>query len=105
MKNLLFICTSNLDRSPAAESLFENSKKYHVKSCGIMPHAERVISKEAVMWADEILCMEPAHAEFIMENFEEARGKKIIVLRIPNTLCRNDPRLMQELKIKLKDYL
>jgi len=100
--HLLFVCSSNLDRSPAAESLFEGSKKYEAKSCGILPHAETVISKEAILWADKIFCMESVHKDFIMQNFDEAKGKKIEILNIPNNLCRNDPKLIALLKEKLE---
>ena len=101
---LLFVCSSNLDRSPAAESLFEGSKRYEAKSCGIFPHAETAISKEAILWADKIYCMERAHRDFIMENFNEAEGKNIEVLNISNNLCRNDPKLIALLKERLREY-
>ena len=67
----LFVCSSNLDRSPAAEELFNESSEHEAKSCGILPHAETVISKEAVVWADIVFCMEDKHKRFIIENFRE----------------------------------
>jgi predicted protein tyrosine phosphatase len=101
--HLLFVCSSNLDRSPAAESLFEGSKEYEAKSCGILPHAEKLISKEAVLWADKIFCMEHSHKAYIMQKFPESLKKEMIVLNIPNNLCRNDPRLLEMLKEKLAE--
>jgi len=103
MKHLLFVCSSNLDRSPAAAGLFDGSKRYEAKSCGILPHAETVISKEAVLWADKIFCMEHCHKAYIMQNFPESLKKEMIVLNIPNNLARNDPKLMEMLKAKLRE--
>ena len=100
---LLFVCSSNLDRSPAAAELFAGSKKYEAKSCGILPHSETVISKEAIKWADKIYCMESVHRDFIVQNFKEARGKDIEILNIPSNLCRNDPKLIEILKEKLAE--
>ena len=98
---LLFVCSSNLDRSPAAAGLFDESKEYEAKSCGILPHSETVISKEAIKWADKIYCMEKVHRDFIVQNFKEAKGKDIEILNIPSNLCRNDPKLMEMLRGEL----
>lgn len=101
---LLFVCSSNLDRSPLAESLFANTERYEAKSCGIFPHANTVISKEAILWADIIFCMQDVHRDFIVQNFpeESAKGKKITVLDISNTYCRYDPELLSIMKEKLQ---
>lgn len=104
MANLLFVCSSNLDRSPCAESLFENSE-HKAKSCGINPWTEIVISKEAILWSDVIFCMEHLHKAFIYDKFPEVFEKEVIVLNVQNTLCRNDPELEKVLRDKLEDYL
>ena len=101
---ILFVCTENLQRSPTAESLFSNSKKYKVKSCGISPFAQIMISKESVRWADIIVCMEEVHKEFILENFPESRDKELIVLNIPDIYYRDDLKLIRLLKEKLKRF-
>ena len=104
-RHLLFVCSSNLDRSPASASLFKDNKKYESKSCGILPHAETVISEEAIKWADIIFCMEHEHKAFIFENFQKAIKKEIIVLNVPNTFERNNPELIDTLKNKLANFL
>jgi predicted protein tyrosine phosphatase len=101
-KHLLFVCSSNLDRSPCAEALFKDSKDYEAKSCGILPHAERVISEEALVWADVVFCMEDVHKFHILKHFPEARGKEIVVLGVGSEFCREDPRLEGVLRQKLK---
>ena len=101
---ILFVCTENLQRSPTAESLFSNSKKYKVKSCGISQFAEIIISKESVRWADIIVCMEEVHKEFILENFPESHNKELIVLNILDIYYKDDPKLIELLKQKLKRF-
>jgi|SRR3990167_634932 len=104
-KHLLFVCSSNLDRSPCAESLFKDSKKYESKSCGILPHAETFISKESIKWANIIFCMEHEHKAFIIENFSKAIEKDIIVLNISNTYMREDTKLEEMLRDRLSEFL
>lgn len=106
-KHLLFVCSSNLDRSPAAESLFENSLNYEAKSAGLYPHAEIVLSKKLIDWSDIIFVMNETkenHKTLLLENFPEAENKEIIVLGISNDYCRNDPELKRRLIITLKRY-
>ena len=101
---LLFVCILNLQRSPTAESLFENYENYEAKSCGIDISAEKQISKQAVEWADIIFCMEDIHKNFIVKNFPQAQNKEIIVFNIPDIYYRDDPELIRILKEKLKKY-
>ncbi|MCH8945838.1 MAG: phosphotyrosine protein phosphatase [Nanoarchaeota archaeon] len=102
---LLFVCILNLQRSPTAESLFKNHEKFEAKSCGIDILAEKQISKQIIEWANIIFCMEDIHKNFILENFPEMRNKKIIVFNIPDVYYRNDPKLVEVLRDKLKKYL
>ncbi len=104
-KKLLFICTANWQRSPTAEALFKNSRNYEAKSAGTSPIAERPITSQAIKWADIIFCMEDLHKNYILENFPEAKNKKIIILNLPNIYLKNDPELVIILKEKLKKYL
>jgi len=89
---LLFVCSSNLDRSPAAVEIFNNHEDCEAKSCGILPHSDIEISQKLIDWAEIIYCMEEEHKHFILSNFH-AFDKKIVVLDISNEYLRNDPRL------------
>lgn len=107
-KRLLFVCTSNLDRSPAAESLFKGSGKCEARSCGLLPHSDVQVSKDLVRWADVILVMDERkemHKTLLLERFPEAWDKEIVVLGIPNTYCRNDPELERLLREKLARFM
>jgi predicted protein tyrosine phosphatase len=104
MKNLLFVCSSNLDRSPLAESLFRDNERFEAKSCGTLPHADILVSSEAVLWSDIIFCMEDSHKFYLVQTIPEALGKDIRVLNVPD-LARNDPELERKLREKLRGYL
>ena len=100
---LLFICTENLQRSPTAESLFDNHKEHEAKSAGISFSAEKKVSSNATKWADKIFVMEPLHKKFLIVNFPESQ-EKIIVLDIPDVYFRDDPELINILKKKLEEF-
>ena len=103
-KHLLFVCSSNLDRSPCAEELFKGSNEYEAKSCGINPQSKVKVSKEIIEWADIIFCMGYEHKEFIYDNFPRMfNEKEVIVLEIPDTYVKNNPKLKELLKDRLKE--
>ena len=103
---LLFVCILNLQRSPTAESLFDNNEKYESESCGIDIFAKKQINEKVIKWADLIFCMENIHKKFILERFpKESKGKKIIVLDIPDVYFRDDPELREILVEKLDNWL
>ena len=102
---LLFICSSNLDRSPCAEALFKNSGVFEAKSAGVGPFAEIKVSSEAVAWADIIFVMDERnerHKSLLIEQVPEAAGKDIRILNVSNEFCRNDSELERLLKSKLE---
>lgn len=104
-KKLLFVCRANLQRSPTAQALFKNNRKYLAKSCGIHPLSETVISKQAIKWADIIFCMEDEQKQYIIQNFPESKSRDIRVLNIKDIYWRDDPELIRILEEKLKDLL
>jgi predicted protein tyrosine phosphatase len=107
-KHLLFICSSGVDRSPAAAKLFEKSKKFITKHAGIFDFARIKLTIKEVNWADYIFVMDEInqrHKTELINKFPQIGDKKIIVLDISNKYARNDERLLQLLKIKLTDWL
>ena len=103
-KNLLFICTENLDRSPTAERLFLNNRKYEAKSAGTSATASTLLSWNSIKWADIIFVMEEKHKDYLEKTFKN-HGKEINVLGIPDCYHENDKKLVCVLKDKLKKYL
>ena len=100
--HLLFICTANENRSPAAEALFGKSKDYEAKSCGINSLSKIPVSAKTIEWADIIMYMEKMHKKYILQQFPKAKHKKMTALEIPDIYLRDDPWLIQLLKNKLE---
>ena len=107
-KKLLFVCTANMQRSPTAEKLFANSRKYEARSAGTSMLAVKHITKEMVDWADIIFVfseIDENHKSYILHYFPNAAKKKIIDLDVSDTYDKDDPRLVRLLREKLKEYL
>jgi len=103
-RNVLFVCTGNIDRSPTAEALLKKKKGFDVRSAGTWIGAPTRISEDLVDWADIILVMEEEHKEAILSMKPEAE-QKITVLEVPNMYLRGDPELVRTLKAKLSSHL
>jgi len=103
-RNVLFVCTGNIDRSPTAEALLKNKEGFDVRSAGTWIGAPTRISEELVDWADTILVMEEEHKEAVLSIKPEAE-EKITVLEVPNMYLRGDPELIRTLKAKLSSHL
>lgn len=114
--HLLFVCTSNVLRSPIAASLFDNSGSYEAKSAGTNPTKMgdvegQQVTQELIDWADKIYVMDEENEKqltYLKENFN-IEGKRIAVLGVNDAfntmLAQDQARLREILKEKLKDYL
>ncbi|RLI42050.1 phosphotyrosine protein phosphatase, partial [Candidatus Bathyarchaeota archaeon] len=60
--------------------------------------------RDLIEWADRIFVMEDHHKRAILSICPEAE-RKIIVLNIPDIYMRNDPELIEILKMKLRKHL
>jgi len=103
-KRVLFVCTANIDRSPTAEELLKRVRGFEVKSAGVWFNARRRLTTDLIDWADIIFAMEGHHKEAILILKPEAKGK-VIVLNIPDIYPKNDPELIEILKVKLSEHL
>jgi predicted protein tyrosine phosphatase len=102
-KHLLFICSGNIDRSPAAEALFKNHPVYHAKSAGVGPLTENPVTREMINWADKIFVMEHEHKVILSKRFPDVEC--VEVLGISNDFCRYDVELEKELRYKLRELI
>ena len=98
-KNILFICSGAIDRSPCAASLIPGSK-----FAGVGPLTETPVTKELIDWADLIICMGQEHKVSLFEQFSDARKKNVEVLNVGNDYLRYDPELENVLREKLKKW-
>jgi protein-tyrosine phosphatase len=102
-KNILVVCSGNINRSPAGEYLFRKYGYKNVDSCGLgktstkglpmtkrmkevigedVQHKSKQITQELVDWADIIYCMGPGQVKKVNTLFNTTKaeilsGKKI----------------------------
>lgn len=101
---LLFVCTVNRMRSATAHKIYEDDKRFEVKSAGTDKSANTVISDEILSWADSIIVMEKHHRNFIRQKFPEIyKNKKIVCLYIPDDYDYMQIELIDILKNKVED--
>ena len=101
---VLFVCTANRMRSRTAETLYENDRRFEVRSAGTSMLAERVVDEDILSWADWIVVMEEAHRRRIQRNFRKTvKNKVIISLDIPDIYYYMDPTLMRDIKARFEE--
>lgn len=103
-KNVLFVCTGNINRSITAVQLFKDWEGLDVKSAGIYWGAKTPISRGLVDWADIIFVMEKLHYNYIANWFPNVL-KKVVILGIEDIYITNDPRLIKILEKNVTPYL
>ncbi len=102
---LLFLCSKNKLRSPTAECVFAESPEVEVDSAGLNRDAEIRLSDEQVLWADLILVMEKTHRTKLQQKYAHVlRGKKVVVLGIPDHYGFMEEALVTLLKKKCAAY-
>jgi len=105
-KKVLCVCSAGLLRSPsAAWVLSQEPFNFNTRAAGISTEYALIpVDKVLVHWADEIVCMEAAHARHIEKAFEkELEGKKLVVLAVPDRYKRLDPELIQIIKTQYEE--
>jgi predicted protein tyrosine phosphatase len=104
-KRLLFLCSRNRLRSPTAEAIF-SQRDVETDSAGLSPDAEVILSQEQIEWADLILVMERIHRTRLNRDYgSHLKGKKVVVLCIPDDFDFMDPTLVKLLESKCARYL
>ena len=105
--HLLFICSGDKDRSPAAADLFRHSDKYIARSAGTHFDAKKKITQKMLDWAGLIFVMSEGtnrHLTYIKSNFIIKR-KHIYDLHVRDMYLRNDPRLHKLLKRRISKII
>ncbi len=105
-QKILFVCTQNRLRSPTAEQVFSIYDGLECDSAGLAPDAVVALSTEQIAWADTIFVMEKAHRNKLSKKFKNhLRGKRIIVLGIPDDFEFMEEGLVRLLKVKVPQFL
>lgn len=104
-KNLLFICSAGLQRSPTAAELFQK-QGYNTAFAGMYAADEKAVTIEKLRWADKVFVMESRHREDLQRRFPEFSDTGCVyILGIPDIYVRNDPELKTLLKKKVEPHL
>lgn len=101
MKNILFICSANKDRSATAEIVCrEKFENHSVDSAGTNEKicwqlGTTFITQDLVDWADFIFVMEQKHEQFIQSNFNIIHTTRVRTLNIKDVYTFMEPKLIQ----------
>ena len=99
---VLFVCNMGMNRSPTGARLWKELYNDQTDFAGI--YIENNKLKEKLQWADLTIVMEPHQRKFIGERYpKEYLGKKILCLDIPDLYSKENPELIETLKIKFKE--
>jgi len=100
MINIIFICSRNQWRSPTGEQLWRKTSGLSVRSAGTSPNARRTVNAKDISWADHIFVMEQKHKDRLRGAFPRAmKYAKVHVLDIPDEYQRNDPELIELIRM------
>jgi len=106
-QRVLFVCTANIDRSKTAEDLYEGDPRFEVKSCGVAPFAQVVVTRELLEWADFVFVMnetEDHHVTAIKRRFP-AFSKQVIDLDVEDRWKRGHPELVKLIISRLEPHI
>lgn len=106
MTKLLFVCSQNKLRSKTGEEVFR-SQNVETKSAGTDLDAVVLLSPDLVEWADCVVFMEQHHRQTATNRRalkRALRGKRQVVLDVPDEYERMEPALVALLKEKLPAY-
>lgn len=106
MPRLLFLCSRNRLRSPTSAEVFADEPGLEVDSAGLSPDAVVPVTPEQIEWADLIFVVESSHRRRLNERFaRHLRGKRVVVLNIPDDYAFMDPALVELLQNKVRRHL
>jgi predicted protein tyrosine phosphatase len=105
-KRVLFLCSRNKLRSPTAEAVFSGYPGIEVDSAGLSPDAVVPLCSEQIEWADLIVVMERVHQSRLKQKFQRyLKGKRVVVLNIPDDYEFMEPRLIELLKVRCAPFI
>ena len=102
----LFVCSQNRLRSPTAEAVFSRVPGVEVASAGLNDDATTPVSGDLIEWADVVFVMERSHHTRLTRKFGPLlRGKRVVVLGVPDRYDYMSPELVALLQQRLAPFL
>lgn len=105
---ILFLCTSNVNRSRTAEEYFRSEcPENEYRSAGLSEkyckkYNSTLCTEQLLLWADKVYVMEQAHIDRVVSYVGNKYSKKMISLEIEDIYQFMDQSLINELKSKAK---
>jgi len=101
MKNVLFVCNQNQNRSKTAEMIFKD--KFNTKSAGL--YNTKPVTSKQISWSDIIIVMEDEQRSELAKRFPKLYlQKRILSLEVPDIYKFNDQKLIKSLQSQIKKY-
>lgn len=102
---LLFVCNSNLNRSPTFEKhLKKRFPKYEIKSAGIYYGYPYQLNEELMEWADKVFVMDLSQKKHIFYRYR-TQYKKVEVVGISDEYDPDDIALLDLIDFWLTEYV
>lgn len=99
-KKVLTVCSANMLRSPTmAHVLSADPYNFNTRSAGTAEYALIPVTKDLLMWCDEVVCADTEHALWIRNKMTEWMiDKPIIDLQIPDNYEYRNSKLIELIK-------
>ena len=111
MKNILFVCSANKERSKTAEDYFSGLyPDINFNSCGTNiitceKEGTTPLNKDLLIWADIIFVMENKHSKSVRQYSSVKPGNKLIILDIKDIYTYYQKELIEILTVKAAKYI
>jgi protein-tyrosine phosphatase len=103
--HILVLCGRNKKRSRTAEHIFKNDDRFDIRSAGVSPKAEKVVTEKDVAWADVIFVMMPDQRSRLQQQFTHLPLPAIEVLHIEDDYEFLNEELVDLLQDKINQSL
>lgn len=106
-KRVLTVCSAGILRSAtAAHILCGDPWNFNTRNAGTASYALIPVTEDLLQWADEIICMEDEHREYVEQKLEEwmLPAKPIVTLDIEDIYEYRDERLIKLISTKYNEY-
>ena len=104
-KRVLTVCSAGILRSAtAAHVLCQCPFNFNTRNVGTAPYALIPLTDDLILWADEVVCMENEHKNYVMGKMMDMDlYKPIFVLDIEDIYEYRNPKLVKLIKERYKD--
>ena len=104
-KRVLTVCSAGILRSAtAAHVLCQRPFNFNTRNVGTAPYALIPLTDDLILWADEVVCMENEHKNYVMGKMMDMDlYKPIFVLDIEDIYEYRNPKLVKLIKERYKD--